>query len=73
MPLGETVRDPRILLFLALWVAINAYFGLSAVRIPGQEGGIAWEAHIGGFLFGLLTFGFFDTESRPTNEKRRIV
>ena len=39
MPLGETVRDPRILLFLALWVAINAYFGLSAVRIAGQEGG----------------------------------
>jgi len=73
MPLGETVRDPRILLFLALWVAINAYFGLSAVRIAGQEGGIAWEAHIGGFLFGLLTFGFFDTESRPTNEERRIV
>jgi membrane associated rhomboid family serine protease len=73
MPLGETVRDPRILLFLALWVAINAYFGLSAVRIPGQEGGIAWEAHIGGFLFGLLTFGFFDTENRPTNEERRIV
>ncbi len=73
MPLGETVRDPRILLFLALWVAINAYFGLSAVRIAGQEGGIAWEAHIGGFLFGLLTFGFFDTESRPTEEERRIV
>jgi len=73
MPLAQTVRDPRILLFLALWVAINAYFGQSAVRIAGQEGGIAWEAHIGGFLFGLLTFGFFDTESRPTEEERRIV
>ena len=54
-------------------MAINAYFGLSAVRIAGQEGGIAWEAHIGGFLFGLLTFGFFDTESRPPKEERRIV
>lgn len=73
MPLGETARDPRILFFLALWVAINAYFGLTAVRIAGQEGGIAWEAHIGGFLFGLLTFGFFDTESRAPGEERRIV
>jgi membrane associated rhomboid family serine protease len=73
MPLGETVRDPRILFFLALWVAINAYFGLTAVRIAGQEGGIAWEAHIGGFLFGLLTFGFFDTESCAPGEERRIV
>jgi membrane associated rhomboid family serine protease len=76
MPLGKTVRDPRILFFLLLWVAINAYFGLSAVRIAGQEGGIAWEAHIGGFLCGLLTFGFFD-EDRPSGaaqkEDRRIV
>jgi membrane associated rhomboid family serine protease len=73
MPLSETVRDPRILGFLALWVAINAYFGLSAVRIAGQEGGIAWEAHIGGFLFGLLTFGFFDRKSRAPEEERRII
>ena len=73
MPLSETVRDPRILSFLALWVAINAYFGLSAVRIAGQEGGIAWEAHIGGFLFGLLTFGFFDTKSRAPEKERRII
>jgi membrane associated rhomboid family serine protease len=73
MPLAATVRDLRILAFLALWVAINAYFGLTAVRIAGQEGGIAWEAHIGGFLFGLLTFGFFDTESRVSEEESRIV
>ncbi len=72
MGLAETWRDHRILLFLVLWVAINAYFGLSAVRIAGQEGGIAWEAHIGGFLFGLLTFGLFDTGGRtPAEESRR--
>jgi membrane associated rhomboid family serine protease len=72
MSLAETWRDHRILLFLVLWVAINAYFGLSAVRIAGQEGGIAWEAHIGGFLFGLLTFGLFDTGGRtPEEESRR--
>jgi membrane associated rhomboid family serine protease len=73
MPLRETVRDPRVLVFLALWVAINAYFGLSAVRIAGQEGGIAWEAHIGGFLCGLLTFGMFDTESRAPEEEGRAA
>ena len=47
-------------MFLVLWVALNAYFGLSAVKIGGEEGGIAWEAHIGGFLCGLLIFGVFD-------------
>ena len=41
-------------------VVVNAYFGISAVRIAGQEGGIAWEAHIGGFLCGLFLFGLFD-------------
>ncbi len=73
LPLGATLRDLRIIAFLALWVAINAYFGLTAVRIAGQEGGIAWEAHIGGFLFGLLTFGFFDTERRVSEEQSRIA
>jgi membrane associated rhomboid family serine protease len=34
------------------------------VSIAGTEGNIAWEAHIGGFLFGLLCFGFFDTGSK---------
>ena len=52
--------DKRIVAFLLLWVALNAYFGLSSVRIAGEEGGIAWEAHIGGFLCGLLLFGSFD-------------
>jgi membrane associated rhomboid family serine protease len=76
LPLGKTVSDPRILVFLMLWVAINAYFGLAAVRIAGQEGGIAWEAHIGGFLCGLLTFGFFDKDrasSRSGEEEGRII
>src|SRR6266508_1434260 len=60
MTLGQSLRDRRILGFLAFWVAVNAYFGISAVKIAGQEGGIAWEAHIGGFLCGLLLFGLFD-------------
>jgi membrane associated rhomboid family serine protease len=60
MTLPETFGDKRMLGFLAFWVAVNAYFGLSSVRIGGEEGGIAWEAHIGGFLCGLLIFGAFD-------------
>lgn len=58
--LPVTLRDPRILGFLVFWVVINAYFGLSAVSFAGSGGNIAWEAHIGGFVCGLLTFGLFD-------------
>ena len=58
--LGDTLRDHRIVGFLLFWVALNAYFGLTSVWVGGSEGGIAWEAHIGGFVCGLLIFGFFD-------------
>ena len=60
MSLGQTLSDKRFLAILLLWIALNAYFGLSGVGLPGEEGSIAWEAHIGGFLCGLLIFGAFD-------------
>jgi membrane associated rhomboid family serine protease len=63
--LEATLRDHRILGFLIFWLVLNAYFGLTAVSFGGTGGGIAWEAHIGGFLCGLLTFGIFDRASGP--------
>src|SRR5262249_4727347 len=59
--LSKPITDRRMLAVLGLWVALNLIFGLGAVSIAGSEGNIAWEAHIGGFVFGLLCFGFFDT------------
>ena len=72
MSLGQTLSDQRILVFLVFWVALNAYFGLSAVKIAGEEGAIAWEAHIGGFLCGLLLFGAFD-RGRPAEAEPRLA
>lgn len=63
--LAQTLTDRRILIVLAVWVVLNLIFGLGAVSIAGAEGAIAWEAHIGGFLFGLLSFGFFDGGGKP--------
>ncbi len=57
----STLRDPRFLMFLGVWMGLNALFGLGSVSIgqgAGQE--IAWQAHIGGFLAGLLLFNAFD-------------
>jgi membrane associated rhomboid family serine protease len=65
MSLARTLSDKRMLAILAIWIAMNAYFGISAVQIGGQEGNIAWEAHIGGFLCGLFIFGAFDQGRRP--------
>jgi membrane associated rhomboid family serine protease len=61
--LPETLTNPRILFILGFWIVLNAFFGLGVVSIAGTEGQIAWEAHIGGFVFGLLCFGYFDRTS----------
>jgi membrane associated rhomboid family serine protease len=72
MSLKETLSDKRIVAFLIFWIALNAYFGLSAIRIAGEAGSIAWEAHIGGFLCGLLIFGAFD-QGKPEEHEPRLV
>ncbi len=56
----ETLTDRRFLLFVGVWVALNLLFGLGGIQIDGTGGRIAWEAHIGGFLFGFLAIGAFD-------------
>jgi membrane associated rhomboid family serine protease len=58
--LGAMLRDPRLLAFLVVWFGVNLVFGLGTVKLPGVEQSVAWEAHIGGFLAGLLGFSLFD-------------
>jgi membrane associated rhomboid family serine protease len=59
-PLMAALRDPRILAFLAVWFGLNILFGVGSIAIPGAEQSIAWQAHIGGFVAGLLLFALFD-------------
>lgn len=59
-PLLESLRNKRVFTFLLVWFLLNFLFGLSAVSSGLTETGIAWEAHAGGFLTGLLLFRFFD-------------
>jgi membrane associated rhomboid family serine protease len=49
-----------VLTFLVIWFAINLLPAVGAVSMPGVEGTIAWQAHFGGFLAGLLLFPLFD-------------
>jgi membrane associated rhomboid family serine protease len=65
--LSTTLRDHRIVGFLIFWLVLNAYFGLTSVSFGGASDEIAWEAHIGGFLCGLLTFGLFYSSSVSEN------
>jgi membrane associated rhomboid family serine protease len=57
--LAQTFSDSRAVVFLMSWLLVNFLYGL-VPQAPGGAGVIAWEAHIGGFMAGLLLFGWFD-------------
>ena len=58
-PMGP--RDRRLAVPFALaWLVLNFFFGVFGPEIFGLDGRIAWEAHLGGFVFGFLTVNIFD-------------
>jgi len=59
-PLASSLRDRRVIAFLLIWFGVNILFGVFSMGMPGVEQSIAWQAHIGGFLAGLLAFAAFD-------------
>jgi len=60
LPLSGVLREPTVLAFLAVWFGINFLFGLWSLPIGAEDQAVAWQAHIGGFLAGLLLFSWFD-------------
>ena len=70
LPLGFLIvqlgRFPAIWV-LAAWFIMQLVMGaMAAARAPGEsEGGIAFGAHIGGFIAGLLLVAFFKKRSVP--------
>lgn len=63
-PLPMALRDRRVLTFLGIWFGTNLLFGLFGGNAGIASGAIAWEAHIGGFVAGLLFFPVFDPVPR---------
>lgn len=58
-PMDE--RDKQIILaFGALWLLLNLFLAFQGLGLTGGPSGIAWQAHLGGFIAGLLAINFFD-------------
>jgi membrane associated rhomboid family serine protease len=53
-----TLIEIPAFIFLLFWFVSQIYSGLFAVE-GGGGSGIAWWAHIGGFIFGVLMVSFF--------------
>ncbi len=64
LPLSQSLRDRRVLTFIIFWFAMNFIFGIAAQPLGLSDGSVAWEAHVGGFLGGLLLFSWFDPKPR---------
>jgi membrane associated rhomboid family serine protease len=64
LPLAAVLRDPRALAFLGVWFGLNLLFGLGSFGLDSGQA-IAWQAHIGGFVAGLLGFAAFDPAMPP--------
>jgi membrane associated rhomboid family serine protease len=58
LTLGEFMTNPRALMFTGVWLALTLFSGAAGWTGNSfmSEGGIAWEAHVGGFVGGLLAF-----------------
>lgn len=52
------IQIPAIIV-IGMWAVVQFMNGMVSTVIDHQGGGVAWFAHIGGFLFGLLTIRFW--------------
>ena len=67
-----TILEIPALLFLFIWIGQQAIFGyLDLVQPAGGEGGVAYFAHIGGFVFGLAAIRLFASERRRRRQLDR--
>jgi membrane associated rhomboid family serine protease len=67
-----TILELPAILFLGIWIlqqALFAYFDL--LQPSGQGGGVAYFAHIGGFVFGLAAIRLFASEQRRKRQLDR--
>jgi membrane associated rhomboid family serine protease len=64
LSLLHALRNGRVLAFLAIWFGVNIIFGIGSIAIGADGASVAWQAHIGGFLAGLMLFSMFDPVPR---------
>ena len=62
------IAEVRSALFLPVWFAMqffNGFLALAAAAHTQQAAGIAWWAHVGGFLFGAIVGAIYRTKRKP--------
>jgi membrane associated rhomboid family serine protease len=68
-----TILELPALLMLGVWFLQQILFGYFDLNAAGDTGGVAYFAHVGGFLFGLLAIKLFadDRKARAQLDQAR--
>jgi membrane associated rhomboid family serine protease len=59
------IREVPAALFLGFWFLFQLWLGGFSLVEPQSGGGVAFFAHIGGFVFGMVTVFLFANRRRP--------
>lgn len=60
------------LVFAGIWFWMQVMQGIGSVMMPGGAGGVAWWAHIGGFLVGWFMALRIAPDANPVEEQRSM-
>ena len=62
----QVVEIPALIV-LGLWFVMQLLYGYGslAATTASEAGGVAWWAHVGGFVIGILLIGLFPRKDRP--------
>ena len=68
-----TIVELPALIILGFWFVQQVLFGYFGLNDPaGDAGGVAYFAHIGGFVFGLIAIRLFASEVRRRRQIERV-
>ncbi len=63
---GQQVIPVPALMVIGLWFVLQLFSGIGSITDAGDTGGVAYMAHIGGFVAGfVLTYVFQGSATRP--------
>lgn len=54
------IKIPAVVV-LSFWIIYQFLYGISSLAVKTGEGGVAWFAHIGGFIGGIILIKLFKT------------
>ena len=65
MAMRQAGRLSSLLPVAGIWIALNVFFGVFGGTPGGGGEPVAWTAHIGGFVYGLVALRFFVPKAPP--------